>query len=811
MRPSSPPTDAGRDDAVTPEVHARVTAAFAEAMTLPVDERQAVVEAIRGECAVAGRELDRWIAAARFLGDGSGPGFLSTPMVRLESLLASDDSPTEGASGPALPAQIGEFSILREVGRGAFARVFLASQRSPSRPVAIKLLARGLDGRDILARFDRERHILARLQHPSIASLHEVGLFDGAPYFVMEWVDGSPLVAFAESRSLPLAPRLRLFMQLCRAVQHAHERGVIHRDLKPSNILAYESQGECAVKVIDFGVAKALQCDAETPLGDLSVHTLTGMLVGTPPYMSPELLDGNAVLADTRCDIYALGAILFELLTGRRLLGDQRSTLNDYRRLARERAIIGLPRGLLGMSRSLQRDLEAIIELAASPDPERRYRSAGDLCDDIESAMAGRPTRARPLPWFEAVRRVARAHPLAAGVAIGAVIGVASLVLALSARLESAQLRSQLITSTVASMWSAEQLRGKLGVEQERAELQRSSLASARRLAPLADDRETLRILARALQGAHEAEIEDADRSEEAARESHLRSAESIGVEHLAVRRSIASRTDATLEDRAAVAVALVLVGNGQERLARYDLAESLYRQALAAEEAMLATNPDHPLVLMRICYSFERLSVLARRRGDLDGEREFVRRRLEVALRLAAGRPSEADSQLNLAEARRFALTIDDLSGSVAPPLPHGDSLCDAHITHTRELARSRPVCMRSQREYAIALAIGARRMPRADQASSRVTLLTEASEVLRGALRRQPDDPDLMDPLASVISDLAQEAEWSGETLSALAQLEEQHDLIQRLIACRPYEALYRKAASICERRIKTLASAR
>jgi tetratricopeptide (TPR) repeat protein len=461
------------------------------------------------------------------------------------------------------------------------------------------------------------------------------------------------------------------------------------------------------------------------------------------------------------------------------------------------------------MTRSMQRDLEAIIEVAASPDPGRRYRSAGDLYDDVESAIAGRPTRARPLPWFEAIRRVARAHPLATGVTIGAVIGVASLVLALTARLESAQLRSQLITSTIASMWSAEQLRGKLGVEKERAELQRSSLASARRLAPLANDRETLVVLARALQGAHEAEIEDADRSEDTARESHLRSAEAIGVEHLAVRRSIASRTDATLEDRAAVAVALVLVGNGQERLERYDFAWDLYRQALAAEEAMLAANPDHPLVLIRICYSFERLSVLARRKGDLDGEGHFVRRRLDVAVRLAATRPSHADSQLNLAEARRFALTIDDPTGSTVPPLPDGDAVCDAHIAHTRSLAQSRPICMRSQREFAIALAIGARRMPRADQASVRIALLAEAGDVLRSALRRQPDDPDLMDPLAAVISDLAQEAEWSGEHASAIAQLEEQHDLIQRLIACRPHEAMYRQAASICERRLQALGS--
>jgi hypothetical protein len=454
------------------------------------------------------------------------------------------------------------------------------------------------------------------------------------------------------------------------------------------------------------------------------------------------------------------------------------------------------------MRRTVQRDLEAIIEVAASPDAAHRYRSVGELCEDIESALAGRPTRARPLPRTEAIRRLVRAHPIAAGFGVGAVVAVASVVLALSARLQSAQLRGQLLTSTLASMWSAEQLRGKLGVERERAELQRSSLASARRLAPLANDRETLVVLARALQGAYEAEMEDADRSEGATRDSHLQTAESIGIEHLAVRRSIVSRTDATLEDRAAVAVAMVLVGNGQERRERYDVAEDLYVQALAAEEAMLAQEPDHPLVRMRICYSFERLSVLARRKGDMQSERALVRRRVEVALELAADR-NDADSRLNLAEARRFALTIDDLTGSVAPPLPEGDALCDAHMAHTRSLARTRPNCLRSQREFAIALAIAARRMPRADQAAARIALLTEAGDVLRRALVRQPDDPNLMDPLASVISDLSQEAEWSGDIASALERLKEQSELVQQLITCRPHEAFYREAAAICERR--------
>jgi serine/threonine protein kinase len=799
------------DGEITPAVHARVSVAFCDALSRPVAERRELVESVRIGCTIAGRELERWLEAAHSLGDDGSPGFLASPLVQLDTLIADGEAAASTAEEPhaSVPAHIGTFRVLCEVGRGAYARVFLAEQRSPSRHVAVKLLSRGLDGRDVLARFDRERHVLGRLHHRSIASLYEVGLCGGAPYFVMEWVDGAPLVAFAESRSLNLTSRLLLFMQLCRAMQHAHEHGIIHRDLKPSNVLAYESQGELAVKVIDFGVAKAMQKDDAAPLGDLSVHTFTGMLVGTPPYMSPELLEGHAGLADTRCDIYALGVLLYELVTGQRLVGEAGATLADYRRLARDRGSVTLPRGVLGMKRTTQRDLEAIIETAAAPDPERRYRSAGELCEEVEHLLAGRPTRARPIPRSEALRRSVRAHPIATGVVAGAVIALASLIVALSARVQTAEIRAELTASTSSALWSAEQLRNKLGVEKERAALQRSALASARRLAPLADDRPTLLLLARALQGSQEAESGDAERTSGSERLEHLELAAKICEEHLAVRRAIASLPDATREDRAAVAVALVLIGNGQERLERYDVAHDLYSEAMAIENAMLEESPEDPLVLIRLCYSCERLSVLARRRGDFSLERDFNRQRLTIAERLAANEPDDHDAQLNLVEARRFLLVADDIAGATFPPMPDGDAMCAAQLAHTRQLARDNPICMRSQRELAMALAAAAHRLPASDAATARILYLTEANEVLRRALRWQPNDPALLDPLAAVVSDLSQEAEWAGEFESALTQVREQRELLLQLLASRPQEALYRRALAICEQRLNDLAS--
>lgn len=810
--PRGSPSVSTTDD-LPPSLHAMVSAAFAEALSLDPGSRDEVVAALRRQCDAAGVELEHWLRLTDLLGDEHARGFLNDPIVRVTSLSAPTVASTaaDSATSSDLPSQIGPYRILREAGRGAYARVFLAEHPSPRRQVALKLLASGLDGRDILARFDRERHALARLQHPSIASLFEVGLWDGAPYFVMEWVNGEPLVGFAVTRGLDLITRLRLFAQLCRAVQHAHERGIIHRDLKPSNVLAYQSQGGPAIKVIDFGVAKAVQSDGQGSLGDLSLHTFAGMLVGTPPYMSPELLDGHANLADTRCDIYSLGAILFELLTGQRLIGGRGSTLADYRRLARDRPAITLARGLLSMSRARQRDLEAVIERAASPCPEDRYRSAGDLCEDVEHLLAGRPARARAISRAESVRRAIRAHPIATGIGVGTVVGVISLIVALSARLQTAEVRAKLWESTVSTLWSAEQLAGKMGVEEERGELQRSALLSARELVRRGDaDRDALLLLARALQGAQEAENADADRTSGDTHEAHLAAAMALSEEHLAVRKAIAAQPDATLEDAAAEAVALVLVGNRHECAQRYDLARRVYEEAMGIEESLLEQRPDHPLLLSRLSYSCERLGVLANRRGEWQLERDYVRQRMTIARHLTEAYPDDHNAQLNLAEARRFVLATDDITGERFAPLSDGDAICQEQLGDCRRLAREHPACVRSQREYAMALASAARRMVLPDQAPARVASLTEAQSVLREAIVRQPNDPMLLDPLSAIVSDLAQESEWAGDLTMSLVQLREQHEILERLIASRPHEAIYRKAIAICERRIATLSAA-
>jgi tetratricopeptide (TPR) repeat protein len=814
MSAKSPPSES----ASSAVEHAIVSAAFAEALAAPPAARPALVRALARTNERCARELERWLSASERLGiDGAVPestsgsdeaaaiddGFLDRPMLALDRVLAGAER-----LAPALPASIGPYRVLASIGHGTFARVYLAEQRSPRRRVAIKLLAGDLGGRDIVARFDRERHALARLQHPSIACLHEVGLEGDAPYFVMEWVDGKPITDFAVAEGLNAAERLRLFLQLARAVQHAHERGVIHRDLKPSNILAYRSEGGPGVKVIDFGVSKAIQGGPDESLGDHTLHTVAGTLVGTPPYMSPELLDGEADRADGRCDIYALGAILFELLVGRKLVHQPKGSIADYRRLARQRPEVRLPNDPAIVPAAWRRDLEAVIETAASPEVDRRYASAADLCADLERILVGEPVRARSISVGERAQRLVRAHPLASGLFVGCVLAAAAFAIPLLATRPNSALRARLTQSVQAAIGSAEQLSDRSGVEEERMALQRSALVNARELIELgATDVSSLQLLARALRGVQEAEAALAERTASPERDSHLAEADRLRGELLAVRRQLADRPDASIEDRAEFAVALVLIGNGREAVGEFDAARVLYEQSLAIEEELHREAPDHPLVLSRLCYSCERLGVLASGRGEWAVERAYNRRRVGLAERLLALRPHDRYARLNMAEARRLLLRLDSPVGVRLGPLPDGDELCRLNILHCRALAADQPSCKRSQRELALGLETAVTRMRDPAQGRKRIHLLTEAASILRRTLADQPDDPYLLDPLARFANAIAQEYERLGDRDQAIEWTRQQREMLALLRDTCPNVPSYGDAFGACEVRIAML----
>ena len=241
---------------------------------------------------------------------------------RLRRLLAASDDAEPEFLNPLVelprseePTRVGPYELECMLGRGGMARVYRAVQTHPlERTVALKVAEPGLDSRDVLRRFDAESRVLAHLEHRNIARVLDAGADPYGPaYFVMELVDGPPITEYAEQNEYDVRERLELFLQLCRGVQHAHARGVLHRDLKPTNVLVGTEDGEPVVKIIDFGVAKALGSDS--PLSG-SRHTTAHQIIGTLEYMSPEQAEFGNPDVDSRADVYALGVVLYEMLTG---------------------------------------------------------------------------------------------------------------------------------------------------------------------------------------------------------------------------------------------------------------------------------------------------------------------------------------------------------------------------------------------------------------------------------------------------------------------------------------------------------------
>ncbi len=515
----------------------------------------------------------------------------------------------------------GRYTLIEQIGEGGMGDVWVAKQAQPvKRKVALKLIKAGMDSKAVVNRFEQERQALAMMDHPNIARVLDGGLTaDRRPFFVMELVNGLPLTKFCDDAKLTTRERLELFVSICQAVQHAHQKGIVHRDLKPSNILVTLYDGKPVPKVIDFGVAKA----TGGKLTDESLSTQFGAVVGTLEYMSPEQAGFSGIDIDTRADIYSLGVILYELLTGLRPIDFRRlqeaATIEVIRiiqeeepskpstRLSTDEALPTLaalrqtePKRLTALLRG---ELDWVVMKCLEKQRERRYETASALARDIQRYLADEPVEARPPSAGYRLGKFLRRNK-------GPVLAASVVALAL-------------VGGIIGTSWQAMRAENARQAEAKRAEGERSAKLDAER----ARAREAVRADGERLAKEKEAEARSkAEDAEKHARESHadaLAFARFLAIDILASARPKGQRgglgVEVTVKQALAEAVAKI-----PERFQERPIAEALARQELGVTFRLL---------------------------GDMDAAEEQLRLALALRLRvLPTGDPETLNTQNSLA-----------------------------------------------------------------------------------------------------------------------------------------------------------------
>jgi serine/threonine protein kinase/Tfp pilus assembly protein PilF len=416
---------------VSGDRQARIKELFLSSCNLPTDARQVFLEENCG----GDRELRYEIESLLRYHDAAPEGRedLISPGINLESVLDLGATAAYPLS-KTVPETVGDYRIIRKLGEGGMGEVYEAEQERPvHRRVALKLIKWGMATKQVVARFESERQALALMNHPNIAKVFEAGSTEkGRPYFAMEYVPGVPITVHCDTERLDTAERLQLFVRVCQGVQHAHQKGVIHRDLKPSNVLVTMEDGGPLPKIIDFGVAKAV----EQRLTEKTLFTELGQWIGTPEYMSPEQAEMTGLDIDTRSDVYSLGVLLYELLVGAQPFDAKElreAGFDEMRRRIREEeptrpstkissmgadsqtAARNRRTNVPALKRELRGDLDWITMKALEKGRSRRYGSCAELAADVERFLRKEPVLASPPRTLYRVGKFVRRHKLGVG------------------------------------------------------------------------------------------------------------------------------------------------------------------------------------------------------------------------------------------------------------------------------------------------------------------------------------------------------------------------------------------------------------
>ena len=601
---------------MSPERWQQINEVLDAVLALPPDERAAYLATHYADDEALRAKVLALVAAHE-----DAESFLERPIAEYAAPLVEEHAVGEV---PDDQQRVGPYRLLSRIARGGMGTVYLAARADEhfEKKVAVKLIRRGMDTDDVLRRFVSERQILARLEHPHIARLLDGGLADdGRPFFVMEYVEGEPIDRYCDHERLPIRNRLHLFLEVCEAVQYAHQNLVVHRDLKPSNILVKENG---TVKLLDFGIAKLLSDEAEEGL------TRTGMRVMTPEYATPEQVRGAAITTAT--DVYALGMLLYKLLTGRPPYRVQGAAPHEIERAildaeptrpstaittvqeaeATTPETISRDRGtsVSSLRRHLSGDLDTIVLKALKKEPARRYASVQAFADDVRRYLGGLPVHARPDTLTYRTTKFIRRHRF--GVAAAAVFLVLLASYALTTRTQAQR----------------------IAVERDKAEQVATFLADVLKRADpyeTADNVTVRQVLDRA---ADRVETDLTDQPEVQAQLRHIMSGvyQNLGQYEAALphsEKALALRKTLYGERHPEVATSLHDLADVICFLGDYDESDSLYREAMAlrrdlfgeGSEPFAESLTDWGLLLY---YKGERLESLHHLRRALDLNRQI-------------------------------------------------------------------------------------------------------------------------------------------------------------------------------------------